>query len=394
MNARRRRRRVGLAGVVVAALAGGALWWTSADGPGGRSDGAEPGQRPVTVGDDPRTDAPVSPGRALALGVPIYDGDFADPFMLAVDGTYYAYATSTTDATLPVIELRDGIAPTLRSVELTLPTWSTGQAQWAPAVFAVDGAYVMYFTTEVAATQRQCVSFAVADDPLGPFRDPSSEPFVCQEQLGGTIDPSIVVDAGGGPWLLYKNDGNCCELPTSLWSQRLAADGRSLVGDPHRLLTARREWEGDLIEAPSMVVDGRRHLLFYSANAWDSSRYAIGYAECESVAGPCVRREPSPWMSSEPITRGPGGQEFFAADGELWMVYAAWRRGEIGYPDGQRRLFLDVVEVRDGVPTRLGGRRTSMLVVFLAGGAVALGAAAAGWRAHARASRRAPAGTT
>ena len=53
----------------------------------------------------------MSGGRALALGVPIYDGDFADPFMLAVDGTYYAYATSTADQTLPVIVLRDDPTP-------------------------------------------------------------------------------------------------------------------------------------------------------------------------------------------------------------------------------------------------------------------------------------------
>jgi beta-xylosidase len=391
-SARRRRLwRIGVLGVVVAALAGVGLWWDSADAPGGRSDGARPGQRPVTEGDGSEgpTDAPVSGGRALALGVPIYDGDFADPFMLAVDGTYYAYATSTADQTLPVIVLRDGDAASLRGdVELPLPAWSTQEAQWAPAVYAVDGGYVLYFTTKVAATQRQCLSFAVASDPLGPFVDDSTEPFVCQDELGGTIDPSVVVDSAGDAWLLYKNDGNCCGVTTSLWSQRLAADGRSLVGEPHRLLSAARDWEGDLIEAPSMIVDGDEHLLFYSANAWDSARYAIGYARCDGVDGPCERGEPSPWMSSQPITRGPGGQEFFAADDELWMVYAAWRRGEIGYPQGERRLFLDVVEVRDGVPVRLGARRTSLLLVALAGSVVAVGAAALGWRSHARAAAR------
>ena len=354
-EAARRRRRwlLGVLGVTVVVIAGAALWWDSADAPGGRADGARPGQRPVTLGGEgTRTAAPVGEGRSLALGVPIYDGDFADPFMLAVDGIYYAYATSTTDQTLPVIELRRGEPATLRDVALSLPSWSTGAAQWAPAVFAAGDTYVLYFTTKSSTTGRQCVSFATASQPLGPFRDDSSEPFVCQEDLGGTIDPSVVVDDRGDPWLLYKNDGNCCELPTSLWSRQLAADGRSFVGEPHRLLTAEREWEDGLIEAPSMIVDRSRLLLFYSANAWDTARYAIGYAECESVAGPCERRDPSPWMASRPITRGPGGQEFFAADDELWMVYAAWRRGEIGYPGGERRLFLDVIEVRDGVPSR------------------------------------------
>ncbi|MEZ5269512.1 MAG: hypothetical protein R2789_13435 [Microthrixaceae bacterium] len=36
--------------------------------------------------------------------------------------------------------------------------------------------------------------------------------FVCQRDLGRTIDASPFVDEDGTKWLLYKNDGNCCDI--------------------------------------------------------------------------------------------------------------------------------------------------------------------------------------
>ena len=61
-------------------------------------------------------------------------------------------------------------------------------------------------------------------------------------------------------------------------------------------------------------------------------------------------------MGSTTFARGPGGQEFFSALGDVWMVYHGWARGQAGSPDGERRLYVDIVRVHDGVPERVGGR--------------------------------------
>ena len=341
---------------------------------------AEPGQRPRTGGPNPgaeRTDGEATalrPASGLLLGTPIYDGDFADPYVLRVDDTFYAYATNTATANLPVIVVRN--SPTARyygDAFPTLPAWSEPGFVWAPAVLALDDGYVLYYSTRLRGTTTQCISRATAASPLGPFVDDSEGPMVCQRDLGGSIDPSVVTDTDGTTWLLYKNDGNCCGHPTSLWSQELAPDGLSTVGGPNRLLTAEQDWEGGLIEAPSMIIDGGTYYLFYSGNAWDSEQYGIGYAVCESVTGPCRRPDDSdePWMGSTTFARGPGGQEFFSALGDVWMVYHGWARGQAGSPDGERRLYVDIVRVRDGVPERVGGRSLAT-VLALAAGAVAL----------------------
>jgi beta-xylosidase len=233
--------------------------------------------------------------------------------------------------------------------------------------------FVLYYTTRVADTTMQCISRAVSEDALGPFVDESAGPMVCQRDLGGSIDPSVVVEDDGAHWLLYKNDGNCCGLRTGIWSQRLSSDGLRVEGPAHELIRADSTWEAALVEGPSMVREGDTYLLFYSANDWASDSYAIGFARCESPRGPCEKAtSEAAWMTSTSFARGPGGQEFFDAVGERWMVYHGWAEGEAGRPGAQRRLYLDVLEVDGGDPQRVGGRRSWTTLVVVATSAAAL----------------------
>jgi hypothetical protein len=348
---------------------------------------ARPGQRPrtggpadgagSTTGTIPTGTAPIEgrptqldPSGGLLVGTPVYDGDFADPFVLIDDGTNYVYATNTDDANLPVIVSAGGNEGTYYGDAFpTLPDWTTPGFVWAPAVYAHGDDYIAYYTTADTASKRQCVSRAVAPSPVGPFVDDSTGPLVCQSDLGGTIDPSIVTDVDGESWLLVKNDGNCCNITTSLWSQKLSPDGLDVVGEPTKLIDADQPWEGSLIEAPSLVIADGTYYLFYSANAWDTENYAVGYARCESITGPCTKAE-GPWMTSTAFAKGPGGQEFFAKDGFVWMVYHGWERGQIGYPQGQRRLYLDIVQVADGTPIRVGEETARLAIGLVVGGVV------------------------
>lgn len=354
---------------------------------------ARPGQRPRTGGPQPGANpagapANLDPALGLLVGAPVYDGDFADPYVLVDGGKYYAYATNTKGANLPVImSSGGGSGQYFEDAFPQLPSWSTPGFVWAPAVYAVAGRYVLYYTTFVNSSKRQCVSRAVASSPLGPFVDDSTEPLVCQTTLGGTIDPSVVADVDGKTWLLFKNDGNCCGIPTSLWTQQLSADGLSVVGDPSTLIAADQPWEGNLIEAPSIVIDKGIYYLFYSANAWDTASYAIGYARCASMTGPCTKPQASPWMSSTVLTKGPGGQEFYSGAGQLFMVYHGWMRDEVGYAaGGERRLYLDSIRIIDGHPERVGAEQAFSVLIFILAVAAALAVLAAAflYRHHRR----------
>ncbi len=277
-------------------------------------------------------------------GVPLSDGDFADPFVLDTTVIPIGYTSNTRDANVPVsrggargeIQLGDALPE--------VGSWSEEGFVWAPGVLEVaEDRFVLYYTSLQPASGRQCIGVAVADNPVGPFVDDRDAPFICQLGQGGSIDASPVV-VGDTPYLLWKSDGNCCDQPTHIYVQQLGADGTSLVDGPVQLVTNDLPWEGDVVEGPSMVdLDDTLH-LFWSANEWNTADYAIGHAICETPLGPCTK-DPEPFVVSGEEYQGPGGQELFTdRAGRMWMAFHAWLPGEVGYADGgTRRLFLEEI---------------------------------------------------
>ncbi len=377
--------------------------------PAGAADDVQTGERLPTRGPVSDPDGAAVPERldlvgGLLRGVPIVQGDFADPYALSERDAIYVYATNTVDANVPVIELPKNDALTgryLGDAMPDLPSWTSKGFQWAPAVWArPDGRFVLYYATPSSpGSERMCISRALGSSPAGPFRDDSTGPFICPLAQGGAIDPSVFVD-DGVPYLLWKADGNCCKLPTTIYSQRLSADGMAVDGDPTALIGSTQPWQAGIVEGPSMIRDGDRYLLFYSANDWDTVDYAIGVATCTSVTGPCTATTRTAWMGSERHSLGPGGQEFVEAPaGGIWMVHHGWLPNQAGTPDGQRRLYLDRISVHSGdeLPTRSDTLAVEEALLedagFLAllaglaiGGVVVL---AAVWRHRRRATRSA-----
>ena len=183
--------------------------------------------------------------------------------MILVDGTYYAYSTNSSGQNVPAISSSDLATWTReRDVMPGLPAW-TGLnfgTRWAPGVIQIDDAFVLYFVAcdanyrppnfegqacvlPVDQVDRQCIGVATADNPLGPFIDESDEPFVCQHELGGSIDAYPFRDVDGELYLYWKNDGNCCGLPVGLWVQHLSEDGLELTGEPVELIQRDQAWE-------------------------------------------------------------------------------------------------------------------------------------------------------
>lgn len=286
---------------------------------------------------------------------PVFEGDFADPAAMVVGRRVYAFATNTAYANVPAGSAGlAGTAPLDHDALPMLPRWSERGHVWAPSPLDLGGQYRLYYTTRHTASGRQCISVASADEPGGPFVDSSDGPLVCQLDEGGSIDPSpIVVD--GEVFLLWKNDGNCCGLPTRIYSARLTADGRRLASSPVALIGNDRRWEGQVVEAPSMVQVGERFLLLYAGNEWNSAEYATGYAWCATVSGPCEKGGDAPFLSTNDDRAGPGGAHVFAAPaGRLHVMYHAWTGGRVGYDrDGVRALFVEPLTIVDGIPQTL-----------------------------------------
>jgi beta-xylosidase len=291
---------------------------------------------------------------------PVYNDDFPDPYVLLDGNTYYAYGTTNgSTVNIRTIKSEDLVHwEELGDALPALPQWSVLQSgyTWAPGVIEIGDQFLMYYVARDKESDRQCIGVAVSEDADGPFQDPNESPFVCQTDLGGSIDAYPFKDDDGTLYLLWKNDGNCCGLEVALWIQELSPDGMNLVGEPVKLIERDQAWERPLIENPAMVKHNGKYYLFYSGNWWESYEYAIGYAVCETVKGPCEKPLKEPWFKYKNPVMGPGGEAFFTdREGNLWMVYHAWTGAKVGYSGGgERSLHIDLVTFDGDTPVSNG----------------------------------------
>ncbi|HEY3140914.1 MAG TPA: family 43 glycosylhydrolase [Acidimicrobiales bacterium] len=272
--------------------------------------------------------------------------DFADPFVLRAGGAYYGYSTNSGAGDIQVIRSANLVDWELVGNALAgLPGWASPHATWAPSVLPRGGGYVVYYTVREAATQRQCISRAVASSPAGPFRDDSAGPLMCQ--FGGSIDPSPFVDADGRAYLLWKAEA-VGDVPPVIWSQELTGDGLGLTVSAQQLLSVDRSFERGVVEAPSMVREGGTYFLLYAAADWNSRNYSTAYATCAGPAGPCTKPADGRILTSGQRIAGPGGVEVFrAADASLWAAFHAFSEPNVGYPSS-RYLHLAQVHITNG----------------------------------------------
>ncbi|HWH18271.1 MAG TPA: glycoside hydrolase family 43 protein [Allosphingosinicella sp.] len=304
--------------------------------------------------------------------VPVYKTDFPDPFVIEHGGEFLAYSTNSGGINLPMasssnlVDWRPVMDPAAPSKALdgmpALAPWVKEGRTWAPEVMKIGEQWVLYYTAHHRKNDLQCIGVATASAPRGPFSDTSAQPLVCQEEIGGTIDANPFRDNDGSLYLTFKNDGNRLGKPTRIWSQRLAPDGLSMVGEPVALLVNDRPWEAHVIEASSMVRTPDGITLFYSANhyGWEThqrlSPYSMGYAMCRTPLGPCTDAPENPILYSyndreAGCLSGPGHQAVFRARGGTFLAFHAWAATSgCRKADNKRYLYIAPLGWENGKP--------------------------------------------
>lgn len=305
-----------------------------------------------TLGTSAAGSAAVSSAGPGQFTNPVYADDFPDPSVLAVGATFHAYGTQGGGANIQTLTSKDLVHWTKGADALpTVGKWASAGNTWAPEVLKVGDSYQMFYVARDTASDKQCVGRATSKDPAGPFTDTSATAFVCQPELGGSIDPNPVKDADGKLYLYWKNDGNCCGAKVQLWGQQLIPDASALTGKRVALMSNTKPWQGNLVEAPEMLGHNGSHILFYSASNYASADYAVGYASCTGPLGPCVDKSDTPLLASSDQAAGPGHCfPITLANGSTWLIYHAWKPDAIGSTYPGRQLWLDPLHWKGSVP--------------------------------------------
>ncbi len=293
----------------------------------------------------------------FAAGIEPYTGNFADPTVLRVGDTWYAYSTGTARRYLPVLTSTDLLSwrtheswsgDPLDNDALAAPaSWARYRdvdgaplaRAWAPTVAHIGRRYVELYATSPDTDRRQtCLTVTTATSPLGPFVDRSRGPLVCPAH-GRAIDPWIWSSPGGRHWLVWKTKGLRRHSTNRLMVRELSRRGTSFRrgSAPEELLrNDPSSWEGLTVENPSFIGYRGRFYLFYSGSSWTTESYATGYAVCRRVTGPC-RKVDGPLIAG---AGGPGGASAFVdTDGALRLIYHRWSEDPTS-PTAQRRMHV------------------------------------------------------
>lgn len=284
---------------------------------------------------------------AAPLGAPLIGRDFPDPSILSVGKTYYAYSTSsvygTTRRHVPVFQSTGAVGSTTAKwtdagdALPQLPAWvakdgAGASSVWAPSVVSRGpGRYLLYFTAQDAKLKVHCIGVATSQSPKGPFTPDGTTPLICRPQYHDSIDPTPFTDTDGARYLLYTSGQN----GTTIWLQRLTADGINPVGQRRALLRADRPEEAKVVEAPTLVRRGGKYVLFYSGNRFDSGRYFVNYAMAPSLSGAFVKHNGT-LLDGNTLSGkhpNPGGQDIVVGPARSYLVFHA----DIGR--GQRGMF-------------------------------------------------------
>ncbi len=287
-----------------------------------------PASTPIPAGyAPPATRTPGSPGSLVPSGQ-----NQSDPVLYVFGGRYFLYTSGMPGppaVNVPVASTTrfSSWSPVTDALP-TLPPWAVPSFTWAPDVHRFGSTYVLYFTALVQGSSpaMECIGDATGKSPAGPFRA-EPDPFICQRDQGGSIDPRVFTDGAGTDWMLWKSDQNIggSTTPTKMWSQPLAPDGLSLTGTAADIMQPDEPWQGSIVEAPDMVEVGGTYWVFYSGNWFNRDSYGIGAARCTGPAGPCADVSNVPLLGSNDQGQGPGEASVFQDRGGVWLLYSPWR---------------------------------------------------------------------
>jgi hypothetical protein len=282
----------------------------------------------------PPAATPLAPARTILQG-----SDETDPYMLSWQGHDIIYTSEgTTYLNVPVRVGTPGHWGPVADALPDLPKWATGGATWAPDVHQVAGGWALYFTALLrgASMETHCIGDAFSSSPTGPFIA-TERPFICQLDHRGSIDARVISDDGHLVMLWKSEDNADPGVPgpdqngeTGIYSQYLSADGRTLTGQPVKILSPSQQWEGTIVEAPDMVEAWGTYWLFFSGNWYYSSSYGIGAAACQSPMGPCADVDPTPFIGTNLQGSGPGEESLFAQGGNVWLLYNPFKADDPG----------------------------------------------------------------
>ena len=277
-----------------------------------------------------------------------------DPVMAREKGTYFLYSTgpgitfySSTD--LQHWRLRGRVFP-------GNPAWAKSVSPsfdghiWAPDISLHDGKYYLFYS--VSAFGRNTSAIGVT---VNRTLDPEAKDYRWEDQgivlrstpnrdLWNAIDPNLIVDAAGTPWLAFGSFWGglkLVKLAPDLKSPAEPQEWHSIAKRDRSVLVDDAEAGPAEIEAPFIFPHGDYYYLFVS---WDKccrgkdSTYKLAVGRARDVRGPYLDRDGqdlargggSLLLAGNPAWPGLGHNSAYNFAGKDYLVFHAYETADNG----------------------------------------------------------------
>jgi hypothetical protein len=199
-----------------------------------------------------------------------------------------------------------------------------------------------------AEADRRTAAFAAAIVEWANVQRPMTRFFVMQPLIEAALDNWKQVKA------VLEEFGLAAAtivgaMTTPVRAQRIAADGRALLGENRVVLTNDQDWEGHLIEGPFVTYQQGRYWLFYAGNDFSTPAYGIGVAVADHPLGPYTKqgepllRSTRDWVAPGHASVAPG------IDGKPQLFFHAFHPGTGGYNAFRALLTVGLEFTRERV---------------------------------------------
>ncbi len=241
------------------------------------------------------------------------DPDVHDPVMAQCDGKYYIYSTGQGIGCMVSDDMMTWrrMPPVMREA----PQWAVDSVPgyrghtWAPDIQYHDGTWYLYYSCSTFGKNGSAIGLMTNRtlNPESPDYGWTDQGVVVRSVGNKTnwnaIDPNMIVDEKGRPWLSWGSFWDGIQLV------RLGKDFKTPVGKPKTIarrylrnnmkqLVSKEDMEragqapdagANAIEAPFIIKEGKYYYLFVS---WDycckgaDSNYKVAVGRSKKISGP------------------------------------------------------------------------------------------------------------
>lgn len=266
------------------------------------------------------------------------DTNVHDPSILKEGNSWYVFSTG---AGVQVLKSDNGTAwYRVPQIFLSPPSWwktyvpnqSTNDV-WAPDIHLYNGKVWLFYSISSFGSNTSAIGLASATSvAAGKWVDEGMVIRTTSANNYNAIDPNLVIDAAGDPWLAFGS------FWTGLKIVRLDKATMKPTGSITSI--AARPSSGGAIEAPAITYRNGYYYLFASIDSCCkgvNSTYKIVYGRSSSVTGPYLDKNGVNMLNGggtildagNAVWKGPGGQDVY---GDNVIVRHAYDANDGGKP--------------------------------------------------------------